>query len=286
MNLKNIIDTHQHGGPCHAPRKLLDHELALQAADAGMRAIVLKIHEGSTVERAIIAQSVANNKVSVYGGIALNDFSGGLNPFAVKSAIKMGAKIVWMPTFTSKYHLDSERKNGFLLPDLSLLCQDIEGISILDNNGELFPVVLDIIDLIAEANIILCLGHLSLPEMKTLAPIAHNRGVKKITLSHPNSPITPISLPDQKWLIEQGVIIERCVVSPIAGRTTWEQWAADIQETGIENNIIATDLGQRKNPAPVEGLNLAVENLLRFGISEADLFKMMSETPSSLLGLD
>jgi hypothetical protein len=264
---------------------MLDHEVAIEAANAGMYAIVLKSHEGSTVERAKIAQAVAGNKVNVFGGIALNSFVGGLNPIAVRAAIKMGAKIIWMPTFTAKHHLIYERGKGIVVSALSAVCQDLEGISVLDENGEVLPCAVEILDLIAQANVVLCLGHLSVEEDKAMVPLARQRGVKKILLSHPNSPFTPISVEDQKWFVAQGAIIERCVVDVAHGDVTWATLAADIRETGVDNNIISTDLGQPKNPSPVSGIKLAYDNMIVSGFSESDLTKMMSLTPMSLLDL-
>ncbi len=285
MKIENVVDIHIHGGPSHAPRKLLDHEVAMAAADAGMYAIVLKCHEGSTVERALLAQAVVKDRVKVFGGIALNAFIGGLNPFAVFAAIKMGARIVWMPTFTSKNHLAYERKNGFLVPELSIVCQDMEGTSVLDSDGQLLPAAIEIIDMIAAADIILCLGHLSVEESKAVVQVARKRNVKKIILSHPENPITPVSLEDQKWFVKQGVVIERCVINVLEGRTAWAQLAADISATGTDNNLISTDLGQQKNIAPVDGMNLAYDSLNKYGVAEADLAKMMSAIPISLLGI-
>lgn len=151
------IDLHIHGGPSLVPRKLLDHEVAIEAANAGMSAIVLKSHEGSTIERAQIAQAVACNRVQVFGGIVLNSFIGGLNPFAVRSAIQMGAKIIWMPTFTAKNHLDFERTRGVQVSVLSAVCQGTDGLSVVDEHGQVLSSVVEIVDLIAKANVVLCL---------------------------------------------------------------------------------------------------------------------------------
>lgn len=285
MNLKNLVDAHIHGGPSHAPRKLLDHEVAIEAAKAGMSAIVLKSHEGSTVERAVIAQAVVNDKIKVFGGIALNRFIGGLNPLAVYSSILQGGKIVWMPTFTAKNHLDFERKKGRQTTQLSLVCKNIDGDSILDSTGKLLPAVLEILDMVAEADIVLSLGHLSLEEKKALVPVARQRKVRKIVLSHPEFPGTLVPASQQKWFTDQGVFIEHCIVNVIDGRIDWKKLSEDIHATGVENNYITTDLGQKHNPSPVEGLQLACNNLLNSGFSEDELFRMMSVTPKFLLGI-
>jgi hypothetical protein len=284
-SMLKAIDMHVHGGPSLVPRKLLDHEVAIEAANAGMPAVVLKSHEGSTIERAQIAQAVAGNRLKVFGGIVLNSFVGGLNPFAVRSAIQMGAKIVWMPTFTARNHLDYERSRGLRVSVLSAVCQGTEGLSVVDEHGQVLPSVLEIVDLIAQANVVLCLGHLGLNEAKALVRVARERGVDKILLSHPDTPFTLVPLDEQKWFVSQRVMIERCVLDVIQEHTTWSRMAADIRETGIEWNIISTDLGQKANPAPVSGLELAHRELARGGFSNNELEKLMLAGPMSLLGL-
>jgi hypothetical protein len=285
MKLKNMVDMHIHGGPSLVPRKMMDHEIALEAANAGMSAVVLKSHDGSTVERAQIAQNVAGDRVKVFGGIALNSFVGGLNPMAVRAAIAMGGKIVWLPTFTAKNHLEYERRKNHLVSALSSVCQGIEGISVLDAHGSILPDVIEILEMIAKADIVLALGHVSVDEAKAVAAAAREKGVKKIILNHPDNPIVHVSLADQKWFAKQGVILERCIVDIIQGEVSWKTIVSEIQETGIERNIISTDLGQVNNPAPAAGMELAYDNLKKLGVCENDLVKLMSATPMKLLDI-
>ena len=44
------------------------------------------------------------------GGVPLNNQSGGLNIYAVEHGIALGAKLVWMPTFSSKNHIEQHKK--------------------------------------------------------------------------------------------------------------------------------------------------------------------------------
>ena len=41
--------------------------------------------------------------ISVFGGISLNEASGGLNLRTVDATIKSGGKMIWMPTVDAKY---------------------------------------------------------------------------------------------------------------------------------------------------------------------------------------
>ena len=107
--LRGAIDVHIHAGPDIVPRLLDDFELAELARAAGMTAIVLKSHHMLTADRAHIAQK-AFPEVKVFGGLALNfPACGGLNAEAVKVAIRMRAKIVWLPTLSAANHIERTR---------------------------------------------------------------------------------------------------------------------------------------------------------------------------------
>jgi hypothetical protein len=107
-----MTDLHTHGSPSLLPRH--GDDLATVAAEraAGFTTVVLKAHEGSTVERAALAGGAA---AGVYGGIVLNSPFGGANPDAVEVAARLGGRVVWMPTVSSRTH-----KAGAASPELSV----------------------------------------------------------------------------------------------------------------------------------------------------------------------
>ena len=104
--LEGSVDIHIHSAPDVYPRLLNDVELALSAKENGMRAILVKNHYFETAGRARLASDVAD--FPVFGGIALNLTNGGLNKHAVKMALKMGAKQVWMPTVHADYFVKNK----------------------------------------------------------------------------------------------------------------------------------------------------------------------------------
>ena len=69
------IDLHTHSGPGMFPRKLSDFTLAFEAKQKGMRAVVIKAHEESSVSRAKLVQEQVKG-IEVVGGIVLNSFAG------------------------------------------------------------------------------------------------------------------------------------------------------------------------------------------------------------------
>ena len=98
--LTGVYDMHIHSFPDVAPRKDDDIGIAKAASAAGMGGIMLKAHQGSTVERAHLVQQVVD-QIHVFGGVVLNYPMGGLNPNAVDVYVRLGAKEIWMPTLIS-----------------------------------------------------------------------------------------------------------------------------------------------------------------------------------------
>ena len=108
--IHGVFDMHVHAAPDIAPRKTNDLELARAAADAGMGGIVLKGHQGSTVERAWLVQQVVPN-IRVFGSLVLNYPVGGLNPNAVEFYVRLGVKEVWMPSLSAEYTIGFQKSH-------------------------------------------------------------------------------------------------------------------------------------------------------------------------------
>src|SRR5439155_7550153 len=95
--LEGAVDLHVHSSPDIDPRRFDDIDLAREAARAGLGAVLIKSHQNSTVERAWLVSKVVPG-IQVFGGLVLNETVGGLNPSAVRLALALGAKQIWMPT--------------------------------------------------------------------------------------------------------------------------------------------------------------------------------------------
>ena len=171
-DLTGLIDLHIHTAPDVAPRRLDDLQAARDARAAGMRAILIKSHVTCTADRAAIAESAIDG-IRVFGGLALNEPVGGLNPAAVEAALRLGAKAIWMPTHDAAHSRQVKGGSG--------------GIAVLDRDGELVPTVGPILELIRDANALLCTGHISLAESIALIRLARQMGLRKILVTHPES---------------------------------------------------------------------------------------------------
>jgi hypothetical protein len=269
--LEGAVDLHVHSAPDVDRRRFDDLQLARAAQEAGVAAVLIKSHQNSTVERAwLVSQCVPG--IRVYGGLVLNETVGGLNPAAVRLALALGARQIWMPTRSARNHRLHHNQPG--------------GISILDRDAKPLAVVQEIVLAMAESDCILGTGHLSPEETSVLIDLALKFGVSKILVTHPEWGPTYYSNQAQKELAQRGnVFFERCFVSTthLCGHVPFETIERAIIETGVERTILSTDLGQPETPPPAEGLRLYAERLRSTGFSVDQIRAMMQANPERLL---
>ena len=287
--MTGAIDAHAHTGPGLFGRVGTSIDIARQAAAYGMRAIVLKNHQGITSDRATLVDSVVPN-ISVYGGIVLNRYVGGVNPYAVEAAIRLGAKIVWMPTQWAQHHIDvygaTEYKH--MKQTSSAVKLSVKGISILDDKGQLTTETKQVLEIIKQTDVAVATSHLSKDEIKLLVREARKIGIDKIIITHITlSELWKWSIQEQKELVENGATLEHVAVYCMENRDLLspKEVANQINGVGYRNVMIASDCGQLGVPAPPEAIRLFVGMLLDAGIEEHALHYMLKENPGRLLGL-
>jgi len=265
------VDLHVHSAPDVDRRRFNDLELARAAREAGMGAVLIKSHQNSTVERAwLVAQCVPG--IRVYGGLVLNETVGGLNPAAVRLALKLGARQIWMPTRSARNHRLYNREAG--------------GIGVLDQEGQLLPEVEEILREVSQAGCILGTGHLSPEETSILVKASQRLGMPKILVTHPEWGPTYHSEEAQQELAQfSNVSFERCFVSTthLCGCVPFSTIERAIATTGVERTILSTDLGQPETPPPAEGFRLYAERLRASGFSADEIRMMMQTNPERLL---
>jgi hypothetical protein len=286
--LQGAVDMHIHAAPDIVPRLLSDFELAESARAAGMTAIVLKSHHMLTADRAHIAQK-AFPEVKVFGGLTLNfPACGGLNAEAVKVAIRMGAKIVWLPTLSAANHI--ERTRTRVTGNLGVMSQGFtpHPVRVVGDDGAVVPALAEILALIAEADIVLATGHLSVAEIKTVVAAARAAGVRKVLVNHPELWLIGMSIEDQRELAAAGAMMEVCARSATApghADLTPGTLAERITAVGAEHIVMATDYGQVDSPPAPDGMRWYIEQMIDCGISPANIERMTKANPTRLLGL-
>jgi hypothetical protein len=286
--LKGAADLHIHAAPDIVPRLLDDLALAKRARDAGMAAIVLKSHHMLTADRAKIAETLFP-ELRIFGGLALNlPACGGLNSEAAKVAIRMGARIIWLPTLSAANHI--ERTKTRVTGNLGVMSQGFKAqpVPVVDGDGLVTPELVEILRLIAEADIVLATGHLSVAEIKAVVDAAVGAGVRKILVNHPELWLIGMSIQDQRELAARGAVLEMCirsVTAPGHGDASPKLLAEQIKAVGAAHVVMATDFGQVDSPPAPEGMAWYIGQMLECGIPAADIEVMTRGNPARLLGL-
>nr|WP_143545474.1 DUF6282 family protein [Rhodococcus sp. 15-1154-1] len=286
--LAGACDLHVHPGPSPFPRRIGIKEAAEQAHKAGFRAILVKSHHHSMlsdIESAVLASGPM--PIPVLGGVALNNYVGGINPVAVELAVNRGGRIVWFPTISSDRHICAHSDElRFPSTDHSLTVG--APIEVLDENDKLVPAVHDVLDIIAEHDLILSTGHMAPGEITAVLTEAVDRGIGRLLVNHPNFVIDADEDLVRAW-IKLGAVIEHslCMYDDRSSFCNWEpaELVRLIRLLGPENTIFGSDLGQRGNPLPVEGYERVIGDLLDAGISVEDLRKMTVHNTARLAGI-
>jgi len=274
--LQDSIDMHIHADPDPVMERRVD---ALQAAqhaqEAGMRAIVLKSHDYPTVPLAYAANKMVTG-VNVLGSISMDFPVGGLNVEALKVSAMMGAKVVWMPTRSSANDMEKKGCSG-------------QGISLLNEEGNILNVVIELLEIIKKYDMVLCTGHVSASESFALVTAARKMGINKIVVTHPLVKIVGayLSIEEQSRMAEMGAFIEHTchLIMPIKHRLEPVRVAEAIKKVGAERCIISSDLGQARNPPPVEGMRMMIAAMIYAGLSEKEIELVIKRNPARLLGM-
>ena len=169
-----MADLHVHAAPSLLPRHGDDRATVEAERAVGFSTVVLKAHEGSTVERAAAAGD------GVYGGVVLNSAIGGANPDAVEVAARLGGRLVWMPTVSARTH-----QAGASSPELSVHRGfELRPVDVI-TNGTLLPQWFEVLDVVAAYDLLLASGHLSADETVVLFREAKRRRVRRLLVNHP-----------------------------------------------------------------------------------------------------
>lgn len=286
--LVGAVDLHVHPGPSPFPRRIGIYEAARQAKEAGFKAIFVKSHHHSMVSDInAVRDAMGSLPIPIYSGVALNNQVGGINPYAVELALQQGGRIVWFPTIASGKHIcvhNDELK--FPRPTTSMR-RDVP-VSITDESGEVLPEVRDILTLIKENDAILSGGHLDVDDLDLLVRTAHEMGLPRILINHPNYIIGATPQRCAEWA-QLGAYVEHslCMYDE---RSSYYHWKIDVlidyvKAVGVQRTLLCSDLGQKNNPLPVEAYSLVVRGLLDAGVPATDIRHLVGGNAGELAGL-
>lgn len=285
ISMKGVVDMHVHTNPDLRVRAYDDFELCDAAVRVGARANVIKTHMGDTSCRAALVNHYnrivhGDNDYTMFGSIVMNSCVGGINPVAVENALKLGAKVVWLPTSSARNHLQK-------------LGKSTDGCVDVVKDGKIVPELEKIFALLVKYDAVLGTAHISVEEIFTVVKAAREAGVKKIVVTHPEWWIVDMSVADQKRIVEEyDVLLERCYAQNKgvgAGNGYLSNLPGNleiIREVGYKNVLVSTDGGQVENPHWELAMQEYMQYLLDHGIPEDQIRYMTHDLPCWLLGIE
>jgi Family of unknown function (DUF6282) len=274
--LDGVIDIHVHSAPDNVERSIDSIDVAKLARDRGMRAIVLKSHYEPTATMAfIVRKEVAG--IEVFGGIDLNLSVGGMNAAAVEHMTQVSGgfgRLVWMSTFDAENQVRYSKENRPFVR--------------VSKDGQLLQEVKDVIAVIAKhPRLVLATGHVSPEEGLMLVREGKRQGVTHMVVTHAMMQPVLMNVAQMQEAAKEGAFVE-FVSGSIAGRggqAKVDSYADAINKVGAESCILASDLGQKNNPLPPDGLADFIAALRTRGMTSAQIDLIAKRNPARLLEL-
>ena len=252
--LKGAFDFRLHAGPEPDGERRTDYlEAGRDAYEAEMAGFVLMKHRQPTALAAYALNRMYPGFHAV-GSVVLNTSVGGLNPDAVESSAKLGAKVVWMPT------------------------QDAQSIRLLDAPDDV-EAVLQIAKLYGMA---VASTHATFVDTEMLVRLAGSVGLERLVVTNPAA---RFGSDESSQLLSHDMYVELPFLSYYPSQDAGERLRADIEEIGADRCIVSTDFGQWTNPPPAEGMRMAIVAMLNAGMREADIVKVVRTNPLACVGL-
>ena len=280
------VDMHTHPGPSPFPRRMSILDAARDAADAGFIAMVAKSHHHSMVTDILAQEPLGLDElpIKVFGGVALNRTVGGINPYAVELALRMGGRVVWFPTLSSRAHIEHHHNPSGEFPTALIPLREHEPISVLGDDGKVTPEVREVMSIIIEEEAVLNCGHLPADEIDVLVPAAREAGVERIVVSHPSFIINGSPERAAEWA-RQGAYIEHCLafLGGWIGPDNLTPYKPYLDTVGVERTIFSSDLGQKGSPLPMNAFRRLVRLLLDDGYGKDDIRAMVGGNAGGLL---
>jgi len=265
-----------------------DLEAFRLAAQAKMKGIVLKSHMWPTIGRVYQMKDKIEG-IEVWSSITLNTSSGGFSPWVTESALKQGAKVIWLPTWSARNDL---QRGGFSrlmkpwLPTLNRMKPE-EGLSVFDSSGEIDQNVKEVLALAKDYDAAIFTGHISPQESLAVAREAKKMGFKKLLMSHPDSNAVGATMEQVKEMAEMGFFIETTFLGllPAFWRISLKEICQRIREVGARRWVLSTDAFFEWTPPPAEMMRMFIGSMLSAGMSADEVDLMVRKNPGELLNV-
>jgi len=276
--LRGAYDVHQHSGPSPHTERLFDElDLAIHGCYIGLGGIVFKEQYMQSTRSARIVQRVVDEwadehdrkRIEIFGGVCLNYAVGGLNPDAVISCYRTGGKYVWLPNVDSNHHR-------------RVVDQGVgQGMDLIEEEGRVTPAARQILELVAESDMVLGIGHQSTRERLALVQEAVSLGVQRIEITHVNYPVSWLTPEQCKVFADLGAYISIYAIDD--AYYTWPEVIAVYEAVGPERMLIASDRGHISMGHPIDGLRRLIVGFLQSDVPDEHIRMMCQTNPYNLL---
>lgn len=291
--LEGAVDMHVHAYP-DVSLQHLQHEsneaVVTSCREAGMTGLVLKTHGWPAPGLARMLDGLYDD-FSVFPSVTLNACSGGPHPWVVEMAVHMGARMIWLPTWSAWNDHQSGRGFGVIaasyLPRTKTDWKEQDFYRLLDEEGQLKEEIKECIALCRDAHLVLGTGHISSEESMAVGRFADSIGYHKVCLTHPRSDCAKNSFEAIRAFAEMGQYVEMCAlnVAPLHTSMTIADMKKIIDAAGADHCFLSTDhFFDWVPPIPIQ-LYEVLGCLREAGVSYDTLREYM-KTPRRLLELE
>ena len=276
--LRGAYDVHQHSGPSPHTERLFDElDLAIHGCYIGLGGIVFKEQFMPSTRSARIVQKVVDQwadehrwkRIEIFGGVCLNYAVGGLNADAVIASYRMGGKYVWLPNVDSNHHRRVVNEGVG------------QGMDLIDSEGRVVPKAREILELVAETDMVLGVGHQSTRERYAIVREAVTLGIQRIEITHVNFPPSWLTPEQCRDLADLGAFISIYAIDD--AYFSWDDVMAVYRAVGPERMLIASDRGHISTGHPIDGLRRLIFGFMQSGVPDDHVRLICQTNPRNLL---
>ena len=255
--LRGAFDMNVGAGPSLSETRVDAMEAAQNAHEAGLRGFALRCDSHSTGPLAQILSEMYPG-LEIVGTIVLGQSVGGINPDAVDSAARLGARIVWMPP-------SADESDGLL------------------ENGRIGRSTIEVLEVAAVHDMVIFSGGLAPDQAAKLFMVARKHGLERLVAPSGET----MGAEEIRLVTETGAFIEFAFSSCLGPNGTPNPKAivASITRVGTKRCLVTTGESTPDHPPPSEGLRMAIARLLNNGLSDDDIDILIKQTPARVLGL-
>jgi hypothetical protein len=194
-----------------------------------------------------------------------------------------GVSAVWMPVANSANTLS---KVGFG-SDGPMPWEEAlkKGHQVIDEHGQLKPVIRDIIHLLADRGAAMFFGHATHPEIWAMAEEVDKIRFERAVVDHPFSPFLDLTVEEMQQLAGVGIFLNFTYdeISPLLGVDPARMYEA-IRAIGPEQVTLSSDAGEPLFPNSVECMRMMRAYMGAFGLTPEEVHQVSVANPAQILG--